>query len=203
MAGKIKHRFVSPVADAGNPNEVGPSEWNDSLVLSEGTEGQVPVRRLALSDGYELITLCAPPSNVQTGAAQNSGAGETDLMSFTLPANHLSVNNKAIRVRAFGTTAANATAKTLKLYFGSAVVTLNPVTAAPNGIAWEAEAVIIRTGVDAQRMLVQAKTGVTNEVLSNTAPTQDDGANIIIKVTGQGGANGDITQNALLVEYLG
>lgn len=26
----IKHRFVSPVADLGDPNEVGPDEWNAS-----------------------------------------------------------------------------------------------------------------------------------------------------------------------------
>lgn len=29
MAVSIKHKFVNPTPDAGNPNEVGPDEWND------------------------------------------------------------------------------------------------------------------------------------------------------------------------------
>ena len=30
----IKHNFVSPVTDLGNPNEVGPDEWNDTHYLT-------------------------------------------------------------------------------------------------------------------------------------------------------------------------
>lgn len=34
MAVSVTHTFVSPVADAGNPNEVGPDEWNATHTLS-------------------------------------------------------------------------------------------------------------------------------------------------------------------------
>ena len=46
----LKHTFVSPIADQGNPNELGPDEWNaDHLLagpspvtnISTGTAGQI------------------------------------------------------------------------------------------------------------------------------------------------------------------
>jgi hypothetical protein len=57
MAIQVKHNFVSPVVDAGNPNEVGPSEWNDvhSLTMASGfiigraSAGNGPAEELTLS----------------------------------------------------------------------------------------------------------------------------------------------------------
>jgi hypothetical protein len=41
MAVSVTHAFVSPVADQGNPNEVGPNEWNDAhTVLGLGTAAE-------------------------------------------------------------------------------------------------------------------------------------------------------------------
>lgn len=38
MAVSLKHAFVNPVADLGDPNQVGPDEWNDEHVLTLGTD---------------------------------------------------------------------------------------------------------------------------------------------------------------------
>ncbi len=46
----LKHTFVSPVTDLGNPNEVGPDEWNDNHYLS----GNVPASNSATGTQGDL-----------------------------------------------------------------------------------------------------------------------------------------------------
>ncbi len=206
MAGKIKHRFQTPVVDEAVATEVGPSEWNDSLVMSEGADGDVPVRRTSAADGWELIRLGAAPTWVNVTTVNNSGTAETDLHSYTIPAGHFAVDKKAIRLKAWGTMAANANTKTLRLKFGATPVTvvLNPGQTAPNGLSWSVEVTIVRTGSNAQVLFVRVLLGTAIELISVVTGTETDANALTLKLTGQSavGSN-DITIRGSMVEYLG
>lgn len=203
MAGKINHRFESPVPDEGVAEEVGPDEWGDSLVMSEGNDGAAAVRRTSADDGWELIYLGAPLAFINATQVANSGTGETDLHSFTIAAAHFNANKRAIRVKAFGSFAANGNTKTLKLYLGSNVITLNPTTTAPNGVRFEVEALIIRTGSNAQAIYYTVKIDTGIEIVGRDTATETDSGAIILKLTGQSGtASSDILLDVTTVEYL-
>ncbi len=55
MAGTIKHRHQTAVAPTGA--DVDRDEWNDSLVVAEGTDGQYMQRDSAQTDGWKWATL--------------------------------------------------------------------------------------------------------------------------------------------------
>jgi hypothetical protein len=75
MAGKWKHRFVSAVADEGSATEVGPVEWNDSLVASEGVNGEVATRDSGEADGWKWAAPSAVPRSYLAGLGlANNGA---------------------------------------------------------------------------------------------------------------------------------
>lgn len=135
----------------------------------------------------------------------NVGVGEDTLMSYSLPANSLSANGKAVRVKMWGYTSSNSNAKTLSFYFGSALLqTISPVINELN--YWTAE--IIMTRYDAA---VQAKyihiTNINNNVvafadISIGSATEDETGAILIKATGEGTADDDIVQSGMLVEFI-
>lgn len=203
MAGALNHRFESDVPDEGVSTEVGPDEWNDSLVMSGGADGQVPMRRTAETDGWKLVNLGALLTFINATQAANSGTGETDLHSFTIPAAHFDANKRMICVKAYGSFAANGNTKTLKLYLGSNVITLNPTTTAPNGVRFELEAIILRTAEDAQRIHYKVIIDTAYEIMDLDTATEDDAATIILKLTGQSGtASSDILLDTTLVEFL-
>lgn len=204
MAGKINHRFVSTVPDEGVATEFGPTELNDSLVVSGGLDGQAMVRRTALADGWELINLGAPLIFINATQAANSGTGETDLHSFTLPAAHFNANKRKIRVTCEGSFAANANVKTLKLKLGAAgTVTLNPLTASPNGKRFRAVVTITRTGSNAQRLLSQVHIDVLGELLGIATAAETDANALVLKITGQSGTgSNDILLDETMIEFL-
>ena len=206
MAGKILHKFGSLVPDENVATEVGPDEWNDSLKMTEGSDGDIAVRRTALTDGWELIKLGANPSWVNVTLAQNSGTGETDLHTYTIPANHFNVTKRGIRLTAWGDFTANANTKTLRLKFGATPVTivLNPTTTAPNGVAFKIEVTIFRTGANAQILLVVVRVGTAYEVVViNTVGAETEANALTLKITGQSavGSN-DIQLRGSMIEYL-
>lgn len=204
MAGKIKHRFPSPVVDEGVTGEVGPSEWNDSEVVSEGSDGDVMVRRTSATDGWELIKLGSAPANVQSTTVGSSGAAETDLHSYTIAAGHFSTNNKGIQVEGWGDFAANANVKTLRFKIGGTTLTLNPTTTAPNAKKWYARVTIFRTGASAQLAFAEVLIdGLAVESLPTATPAENTANAIVVKWTGQGTANNDLRQLASRVSYLG
>lgn len=51
----IRHRFTSPIADAGDPNEVGPNEWNDTHAEVCGS--------VTLSTGAATVVFATPEAN--------------------------------------------------------------------------------------------------------------------------------------------
>ena len=194
MAGTIKHAFVSTVPDEGVSTEVGPDEWNADLVVAGGSDGQAMVRRTSATDGWELIYLGIPLAFSNVTPASNSGTGETDLHSYTLPAAHFNVDKKRIQIKAEGSFAANANVKTLKLKFGAAgTVTLNPTTGSPNGVRFSVEASITRNASNQQRIRYKVWIGTALEVIGTASTTETDSGALVVKFTGQSGtASSDI-----------
>lgn len=145
--------------------------------------------------------------SVQTTNVANVSTGETDLMSYVLPANSFNTNGQVLRMRAWGTLVGNANAKQVAVYWGgvsSVVVTLSSNLYT----YWSLEMVIVRTGASTQKRFVRGEAtqtaGASPVAIAEyvTAPAQTDTAAITVKVTGTGGASNDITQTGMLVEFL-
>ena len=194
MAGAINHAYVSPVPDEGVSTEVGPDEWNATLKVSGGSDGQAMLRRTSATDGWETVYLGVPLVFSNMTQAANSGTGETDLHSYTLPTAHFNVDKRKIQVRAEGSFAANANVKTLKLKFGAAgSVTLNPTTGSPNGVRFSVEASITRNASNQQRIRYKVWIGTALEIIGTASTTETDSGALVVKFTGQSGtASSDI-----------
>lgn len=137
-----------------------------------------------------------------TDTATIADTNETDLASYTLPANTLSNNGMALKVKAYGITAANGNDKTLKLYFGTLL--LDTTALALNSQDWIIEALIVRSGVGGQDVLTQFARGATAAVNNETVRTEDETTGLEIKVTGENGtaSAGDITFKGMVIEFL-
>lgn len=137
-------------------------------------------------------------------AVGNTGAGETDMQTVSIPANTLFSSGQCLRVTVWGETAANANNKTIRLKFGAlTIATIGP--AALNGPKWRIEALI--PFITAATQKITGIAGTDDTVLGPTVTYGIDGAvNLAItntlKTTGQGTANNDIIQRGTLVEVL-
>lgn len=145
--------------------------------------------------------------NVQTTNVANVGSGETDLMSYTLPANSLDVNGRVVRVTAFGSLTGNTNAKTVTIYWGA--VSVGAIqTSALAKTYWRIEMTIVKIGANSQKRFVRGEAtetaGANPVVIAEyvTTPAQTDTAGIVIKVTGTGVSNNDIVQTGMLTEFL-
>ncbi len=131
----------------------------------------------------------------------NVGAGEDVLMSYTLPANTLDVDGKAIRITAWGS-GNGLDNGTLKFSFGSSQTTISsgaPMT------AWAGSIIVMRRGSNVQRtglaMLVDAGASVINDF----GPGQDMASAIVIKFSGENTTDTSddaVKQLGMLVEIL-
>jgi hypothetical protein len=141
--------------------------------------------------------------NVNTTQAGSNLAVETDLMTYALPANALSANNKGVRIQAWGTFAANANSKAVRLYFGATRVNNNFIGTF-NSSGWYVEGVILRTGASAQVATGKTEIEATNEYrpATFTTPAENTANAITIRVTGQGVANNDIVARAMVIEII-
>ena len=134
------------------------------------------------------------------------------LMSYALPANVLSTNGRIIMLEAWGTTAANANVKTMRL--NVAATTIASLSGAYNGQDWRLHGRIIRTGVDAQDLhgWGLAEQTITWDALALqvaggftvTTAVEDDAAAITLAVTGQNGtaAANDIVCHGFVVRIV-
>jgi hypothetical protein len=141
-----------------------------------------------------------------TQAGTGADTNETDLWTYSLPANTLNVDGKAVRVVVGGSMAANANTKTARFYFGGSSQVINDQTTAPNGGEWRGEFVIIRTGAAAQVWGVVKTMGATpqSSLGFSQRSTGDTTTALTIKVTGQNGtaAANDIVFRGAVVEVL-
>ncbi|WP_292071127.1 glycosyl hydrolase family 28-related protein [Mesorhizobium sp.] len=134
-------------------------------------------------------------------AATTAVTTQEDLMSYTIPANVLKPG-QTVRLTAWGTTAANANTKTVRLWFGgNSVIDHN---GAWNAIPWRLVADIYVTGSNAQEYSTVGWPSANTQSVRQGTLTVTDTATIIVKATGQNGtaSAGDITCQGFRVEVL-
>jgi hypothetical protein len=182
-------------------NEWGEFEYNGSAwVLTAG--GGLPGSAKLLSS---------------TTAVGNVGAGEDNLISLATWSGSIGTSvadqngvPRAVRVKAWGTTANNANPKTVKLVANTSTLLTTALTVSQVGV-WEIEAVIHATGDNAQKYYAKLLQGGTTTLVDveNGTLTLTDSAAITYKCTGtvtDGGGginNDDIVQEGMTVEFLG
>lgn len=138
--------------------------------------------------------------------ATGTGTSEQTLGTYSLPANSLDVNGRALRIRAFFVTAANGNTKTCKLYFGAKSLSTGAITTA--SAAPYLELNVVRSGVGTQiigGIGFGGTTGIVPVALTGAGTAaEDETAAIVIKATGTDGTSsaGDITLCGFTVEYM-
>jgi hypothetical protein len=155
--------------------------------------------------GIASRVLSATATPVATAADTN----ETDLFSYTVPANLLGANAKGLRLTAWGVTGATANGKTVNVKFGGTTV-LTSAAQAINDNFWRVQVEILRSGASAQTAVGIVQYGANSGSASTTTrgvqttAAIDTTAAIIFKVTGLNGtaAANDIILRGAIVETL-
>jgi hypothetical protein len=133
----------------------------------------------------------------------NVGAGEDDLMTYSIPASTLAANGDYIDFEVSFTFAANANSKNIKVYFGATQIYASGAQN-QNGGNMIISGRIYRTGATSQRCVTSTKSNTTlfvDETVNTTAAETLSGA-ITIKATGEAVSNDDITNTNFSVNYI-
>ena len=145
--------------------------------------------------------------NLNNTAVGNVDAGPDDLMTYALPANSMVVNARGVHIKAWGTAANNANAKTLTCYFGTQAILTNSFTISL-AETWEVEAWVSRTALSAQdwRATFLGNTGaagafVYDPELGTATQTETGAITIKCEATTVTTTN-DIVQEGMIVEAL-
>jgi hypothetical protein len=142
---------------------------------------------------------CASMNN--TPASTTAVTTAEDLMTYSIPAASLKIGQR-VRVKAWGTTAANANTKTGRLFFGAN--NMGGWSTTLNASGWQIEGEIVITGAATQSYVREtAGPSTISQINSGTGTDAISGA-IVAKFQGQNGvaSAGDITCNGLEVEVL-
>ena len=163
------------------------------------TTGSVGTRMGSSTTGTFSL---AGVANANTTAVGNVGAGEDDLMTYSLPANSLLASH-GMRVTAWGSAANNANAKVVKMYFGATAILTTSLTTSQDG-TWRITANVVRTGAATQVASAQLLQGGATTLVDceNTAPAETLSGAVTIKCTGEAVDDNDIQQLGMIVEYL-
>lgn len=168
--------------------------------LNQSTASQV-IMPMGTGSGTAVAPGVANVNTTAVGTIAN--VAETDLMTYSLPANSLSANGKGVRVTAWGTTLAGANNQTIKMYFGSAVMRANGPSAY-GSTSWTFTAEVIRTSSGNQLYRALAYFDGTAVSVSASTTAQTDTSAIVIKMTGQNGAAtvDGVKQIGMIVEFI-
>lgn len=175
--------------------------------FTEGLQSDIPLTFKA-PGGSSYISAAGRLTSVIVTVG-NVGAGEDNLMLYTLPAGTLSTDGMAVKVIAWGHTANNANSKNLKAYFGATQLLGGAgalLTVSETG-SWMAGFVVVRTAAATQRAAAQVVSGpagstITASVAGVTTPAETLSGTVDIKFTGEATTNDDITQEGMIVTLL-
>lgn len=137
---------------------------------------------------------------VDSGSHANSGSGETDLATYTVPADTLAVNNQSLVFEAWGTITNSSNNKTVKVKFGTDSWTIININLTLS--SWKIRGRIIRTGAATQDVVIEGifTNAAGTPVIISTATRTLSSSNVL-KLTGQGGASTEISQEGFVVKW--
>ncbi len=142
-------------------------------------------------------------------ATGNQLTGEDNLCFVTLKANALPRSSSGtMRITAWGRTANNANAKTIKLKVDTQTILTTSLTTGQVG-QWRINAMMIMTGIDTQDWVAEireintgALTVTTVLDMENGTATLNDSDALTVKCTGEATGTDDIVQEGLVVELI-
>lgn len=142
--------------------------------------------------------------SISTSASGNIGTGEDTLKSYSLPASALDSAGDTLEIEAWGTFAANANSKRVKLYFGSTVI-YDSGAQLQNGGSFMIKGIVSRISSTTQRgvgKMEVAETALFGGDVQVTAPTETlTSGSIVIKITGEAVSNADIQCFGMKIMY--
>jgi hypothetical protein len=167
---------------------------------NDPSQGQLTVNQLiqAINTGvYGTL-------NTQfTSSGNGADTTEDTLFTYTLPANTLSSAGKGLRIRCWGSTAANTDVKSFNLYFGASKFA--SATFTTSGANWVSQMEVLRnTTAATQQVFATGSSASTATAPYFNAGTDNAAAAVVIKCTGQSttAAASDIVGQGFLVEIL-
>jgi len=132
----------------------------------------------------------------------NSGTGETDLQTYSVPANTLGTDNDYLEVEAFGEFTAPTGNATVKMKFGSTTIFDTSALAFTSG-AWRLRARIVRGGATSQLTITSfdGDTALVTVTAQVAAPAETLSGAVTLKCTGQSGASSEVTQEGFIIKW--
>lgn len=212
--------------------------WSKGSTLVATELNQAIVDRVAKAGDTmtgPLVLSGAPTSNLQAATKQyvDSGVGaiivppvprlttligpfslpggvitETDLCSYTLPANALAIDGQILRITAWGTAANHSALREARVYFGAANVGFSSIAGSAAVVNWQIIGVVARLGATSQTTMFSGDNGLNNtsvtRITTQTSPTETLSGPIVIKATGKTNTAqaGDVIVTAMTVELL-
>lgn len=134
--------------------------------------------------------------------ALNTTTSEEVGATYTLPANRIAATGDAVRIKCWGSTAANTDAKVVKIYFGTSSFSSASNGGAPNNKKFEADMLVVRSGASAQNITGRIAMDLSSTSIQNTTGTDSWASNQTIKCTGTSAAASDLTMQGMLVEQV-
>lgn len=140
-----------------------------------------------------------------TTSQSTTGTAEEVLVSHSIPANTLRVDGRGIRIKAWGTTAATANSKRIRIRFGglSSTVIADTTSQAANNKVWIVDALILRVNANTQKCVGTSIHNDSEQPPLATSDSEDLTTLIPLVVTGETpSASGDLTYSGSLVELI-
>lgn len=135
----------------------------------------------------------------------NVGVGEDTLITYAMPADVLNENYQFLEIIAFGTVAANANNKQIKLKLGATEVFASPVilTTLPDGASWELTSRITRIGGSSEKCISKMllNTKLCEACAQYVAAAENTATALDIFCTGTATADNDIVQEGLIIKW--
>lgn len=178
-------------------------------VVGTGGSGDLTCKRDAYTTmGASSTTAKMPciPNVNSTVAGNTADTNEDNLMTYSLPGNAMSANNKGVRITAWGDGVSTADVTTVKVYFGATAVVTKVLTASQAN-TWKAVVEVLRTGATTQIATGILHNGGTAQsfVHSNASPAETLSGAVTIKCTGQRATTSSansVRQLGMIVEFI-